>query len=316
MGEKFMKKEDVTYRVGVSVTGLRGEMLGRLEKVLFSESRHHVTGLVVRALESLHVVPLEKVKEINGSEIRIDMVGQDFHQLPIFDPTQYEEVPPWFYPAGHHIELGALVTIKSLDVREYGEEAALSRRAFMGRSIVMVAGAIGVTLLVPIGGYILAAATTPVSDHWIDLGVKLQDLPLDEPVQKPFRAISVSGWMRVPEERSVWLVRHSGPSDPWSVPEDQTKHLDTPFETSHSDPRLTVLSPVCPHLGCEPQWHPGQKLFICPCHHSIYQLNGNRIGGPAPRPMDQLPVKISPDGSISVIYEQFAIGISDKVRLA
>jgi menaquinol-cytochrome c reductase iron-sulfur subunit len=308
--------KDVTYRVGIAVSGGKGESLGRLEKILFSESRHLVTGLVVRSLESLHVVPLEKVREVSGSEIRTEMNEQEFHRLAVFDPTQYEEVPPWFFPQGHHIEIGALVTIKSLDVREQGEESALSRRAFMGRSIAIVAGAIGVTLLVPIGSYILAAATTPLLDHWVDLGVKIQDLPLDEPVQKPFQAISVSGWMRVPEQRSVWLVRHSGPSDKWSEPEDQAKRLDSAYETAHSDSRLTVLSPVCPHLGCEPQWHKNQKLFICPCHHSIYQINGNRIEGPAPRPMDQLPVKISQDGSISVIYEQFAIGIAAKVRLA
>jgi hypothetical protein len=32
--------------------------------------------------------------------------------------------------------------------------------------------------------------------------------------------------------------------------------------------------------------------------------------------MDQLPVRIASDGSISVIYEQFAIGIAAKKRLA
>ncbi|MCL4485998.1 MAG: ubiquinol-cytochrome c reductase iron-sulfur subunit [Nitrospirae bacterium] len=308
--------EEVTYRVGIPVLGLRGENFGRLEKVLFSESRHHVTGLVVRSLDSLHIVSLEKVTSVSGTEIRTRLTAQELHQSPAFDPTQYEEVPPWFFPPGHHIELGALVTIKPLDVRELGESEALSRRTFMGKSVALLATAIGVSLLVPIGGYIMAAATTPVTDNWRDLGVKLQDLPLDEPVQKPFRAVSVSGWMRVPEERSVWLIRHSGVSDIWSESEDEKLNLDSPLEKSHSDPRLTVLSPVCPHLGCEPQWHKGQKLFICPCHHSIYQLNGKRIGGPAPRPMDQLPVRIAPDGSISVIYEQFAIGIAAKVRLA
>ena len=308
--------EEVTYRVGIPVLGLRGENLGRLEKVLFTESRHQVTGLVARSLESLHIIPLEKVTSVSGTEIRTHLTPNDLHQSPIFDPTQYEEVPPWFFPPGPHIELGALVTIKPFDVREQGEEAAVTRRTFMGKSVALLASAIGISLLVPIGGYIMAAATTPVTDNWRDLGVKLQDLPLDEPVQKSFRAVSVSGWMRVPEERSVWLIRHSGASDPWSEPEDQKKNLDSPLEKSNSDPRLTVLSPVCPHLGCEPQWHKGQNLFICPCHHSIYQMNGNRIGGPAPRPMDQLPVRISPDGSIAVIYEQFAIGIAAKVRLA
>lgn len=308
--------KEVTYRVGIPVLGPRGETLGRLEKVLLTESRHLVTGLIVRALESLHILPLDRVTEVSASEIRTSVLHEEFHKFPVFDPTQYEEVPPWFFPPGHHIELGALVTIRPLDVREQGEEEAMTRRAFMGRSVAIVAAAIGVSLLVPIGGYIMAAATTPMKDSWQDLGVKLQDLPLDEPVGHSFRAVSVSGWMRVPEEKSVWLIRHSGPSDPASKPEDQVLGLDSPLEQKDSDPRLTVLSPICPHLGCEPQWHKGQKLFICPCHHSIYQINGKRIGGPAPRPMDTLPARIAEDGAISVIYEQFAIGIAAKKRLA
>ena len=308
--------KEVTYRVGIPVTGMRGESLGRLEKVLLMESRHQVTALVVRALDSMHIVPLERVSELTASDVRTNIAASEMQGFPVFDPTQYEEVPPWFFPPGHHIELGALVTIKPFDVREQGEEEAMTRRAFMGRSVAILAAAIGVSLLVPIGGYIMAAATTPVKDSWLDLGVRLQDLPVDEPVSHPFHAFSVSGWMRVSEERSVWLIRHSGASDPLSEPEDKILGLDSASELSNSDPRLTVLSPICPHLGCEPQWHKGQKLFICPCHHSIYQLNGKRVSGPAPRPMDQLPVRIAPDGSISVIYEQFAIGIAAKKRLA
>ena len=309
-------REEVTYRVGIPVMDLRGETLGRMEKVLFSASLHHVTGIVVRSLESLRIIDLDRVNSVTASEIRTSLTESDWHASPIFDPSQYEEVPPWFFPPGYRIEMGALMTIKPLDVRLGGEAGALSRRAFMGRSVGIVAAAIGLTLLVPIGGYIMAAATTPVTDTWRDLGVKLLDLPFDEPVQKAFRAIAVSGWMRVPEERSVWLIRHTGESDRWSRSADQTQSIDSPLERRNSDPRLTVLSPICPHLGCAPQWHNGQKVFICPCHHSVYELNGKRVSGPAPRPMDQLPVRIGPDGSISVIYEQFAIGIAAKVRLA
>lgn len=308
--------KDVTYRVGIPVSGAGGEPLGRLEKILFSESRRQVTGLVVRALDFQRSVPLSSVADCSGSEVRLSIGAPGFQSLPPFDPSDFEEVPPWAFPPGHHIELGALVTIKPLEIRAFGEAASLARRDFMGRSILMVATAIGVTLLVPIGGYILAAATATPTVHWTDLGVHVDDLPLDVPVRKVFRAISVSGWMRVPEERSVWLVRHSGPKDRWSAPEDATKGLDSPFETAHSTPVLTVLSPICPHLGCEPQWQGDQHLFVCPCHHSVYQINGNRISGPAPRPMDQLPVRIAPDGSISILYEQFAIGVAQKVRVS
>ena len=57
--------KEVTYRVGIPVIGVRGESLGRLEKVLLMESRHQVTALVVRSLDSLHILPLDRVTELS-----------------------------------------------------------------------------------------------------------------------------------------------------------------------------------------------------------------------------------------------------------
>ncbi len=307
--------EPVILRLGVPVLNQDGQQVGTLEKLVFSETERKITELVVRDLASLKRVLMTQVSAMSAHSIALSCRGT-LESFPVFDPSEFEEVPTWFFPPGYQIEIGSLVTLKPSDIRAMGEAAACSRREFMARSTAVVAGLIGISLFVPIGGYILAAAKSKVSDHWVPLSIPVSQLPVDSPVSHTFRAISVSGWMRVPVERTVWLIRHSSPQDPMSLPEDQKLGLDSKLEKQFSDPLLTVLSPICPHLGCSPQWNENQKLFICPCHHSIYELNGSRVSGPAPRPMDTLPVKIGKDGEISIMYEQFAIGIPEKVRLA
>lgn len=56
----------------------------------------------------------------------------------------------------------------------------------------------------------------------------------------------------------------------------------------------------CPHLGCTVPWISNEGEFICPCHGSIYEYNGSRVAGPAPRAMDAMPVTVGDNGSVTV----------------
>ncbi len=56
--------------------------------------------------------------------------------------------------------------------------------------------------------------------------------------------------------------------------------------------RLFALSPVCSHLGCLVNWHRKKGQFLCPCHGGKYDIQGNVIAGPPPRPLTRLPMKI------------------------
>jgi cytochrome b6-f complex iron-sulfur subunit len=49
----------------------------------------------------------------------------------------------------------------------------------------------------------------------------------------------------------------------------------------------------CPHLGCTVPWEPSENRFHCPCHGSIYEASGERVSGPAPRPLDMMAVSIT-----------------------
>ena len=40
-----------------------------------------------------------------------------------------------------------------------------------------------------------------------------------------------------------------------------------------------VLSPICTHLGCHVNWIDAEQQFHCPCHGSVYTVEGrNEIG--------------------------------------
>ncbi len=60
-----------------------------------------------------------------------------------------------------------------------------------------------------------------------------------------------------------------------------------------------ALSAVCTHLGCVVKWKKGRRQFFCPCHGARFDLDGEVMGGPAPRPLAKFEVDEIP-GSIVV----------------
>jgi cytochrome b6-f complex iron-sulfur subunit len=55
----------------------------------------------------------------------------------------------------------------------------------------------------------------------------------------------------------------------------------------------------CVHLGCTVPWNEEEGDFHCPCHGSVYNRFGERIAGPAPRPLDLMPMHV--DGSNVIV---------------
>lgn len=53
---------------------------------------------------------------------------------------------------------------------------------------------------------------------------------------------------------------------------------------------IVGLSAICTHQQCTVGPHDGELL--CPCHGSIYALDGSNVSGPAPRPLDPVPVHV------------------------
>lgn len=57
---------------------------------------------------------------------------------------------------------------------------------------------------------------------------------------------------------------------------------------------VIVYSAICTHLGCQVNWKNINETYLCPCHSSNFDPKAGCkvIGGPAPRPLPQLPIKI------------------------
>lgn len=57
-----------------------------------------------------------------------------------------------------------------------------------------------------------------------------------------------------------------------------------------SSGELKAFSAVCTHLDCIVQYRSDTKQIWCACHNGQYNLNGENIGGPPPRPLEEYPV--------------------------
>lgn len=66
-----------------------------------------------------------------------------------------------------------------------------------------------------------------------------------------------------------------------------------------ADGSFLALHRKCTHLGCSVPWNEDEQRFACPCHASAFDIHGDVINAPAPRPLDLFPVTIS-DGIVTV----------------
>jgi len=63
---------------------------------------------------------------------------------------------------------------------------------------------------------------------------------------------------------------------------------------------IYVLSTVCTHLGCTPNWLGNEKKFKCPCHGSGFYKTGINFEGPAPRPLERFKIGFTDEGEILI----------------
>jgi Rieske Fe-S protein len=56
-----------------------------------------------------------------------------------------------------------------------------------------------------------------------------------------------------------------------------------------------AFSAVCTHLECIVQYRDDTKQIWCACHNGQYSLNGQNIGGPPPRPLEEFKVNTRGD---------------------
>ena len=82
-------------------------------------------------------------------------------------------------------------------------------------------------------------------------------------------------------------------------------YVDPPgkYYLVHNQEGVMALYWKCVHLGCTVPWIESEEQFHCPCHGSLYDYNGVRTGGPEPRPLDLMDVRVELNGDVIVANE-------------
>lgn len=138
----------------------------------------------------------------------------------------------------------------------------------------------GAVLGVPFLGSLLSPPWRRESG-WQDVA-DVGALPVGEPERLSLELVERDAFRRSTAYHSVWAVRRA-------------------------TGEVAVFSPVCPHLGCHFSWNPGTRHFECPCHASVFSVEGEVLGGPAPRGLDPLPHRVE-DGRLLVRWRRFRLG--------
>ncbi|MBW2527537.1 MAG: Rieske (2Fe-2S) protein [Deltaproteobacteria bacterium] len=77
-----------------------------------------------------------------------------------------------------------------------------------------------------------------------------------------------------------------------------TRIDDGAFLVLHDAGGFYAMTAVCTHQGCTVEV--AQQDLPCPCHGSVFDLEGNVVTGPAVAPLDHLQLTIEADGSVLV----------------
>ena len=171
------------------------------------------------------------------------------------------------------------------------EVESVSRRSFLGVLLGFGAVVVGAALSVPLLRFALHPLLTKTTEiGWSDIGKIEEFASLTAPLKKLITVDQRDGWRKIVSEKAIYVL-------------------------PAKDGVLRVLSPICPHLGCSIPWIEAKQQFICPCHTAIFTLDGTRVSGPAPRPMDDLECKVE-GGILKVRYQYFRQLIPTKEVLA
>jgi menaquinol-cytochrome c reductase iron-sulfur subunit len=143
---------------------------------------------------------------------------------------------------------------------------AATRRRFYLTVIYGLWGLISAALSAPALVYLLLPPRVRQESEWVE-ATDITRLQLKTPIEVMFRKNRVDGWRVSSENQTSWVVKLS-------------------------DQQVVAFGPQCTHLGCAYHWEERSSAFLCPCHSSVFSVDGSVISGPAQRPLDRYDTKI------------------------
>jgi menaquinol-cytochrome c reductase iron-sulfur subunit len=167
------------------------------------------------------------------------------------------------------------------------EPSLQKRRSFLGALLALGSAFVGALLSVPLIRFAifpLIRRTTVLKSS--PVGSLSEFTSITEPAMRTIQIEQIDGWRKTVSEKIVYITK------------DQQN-------------QLSVLTSICPHLGCTVPWNKEKKQFICPCHGGTFSADGSRVSGPSQRGMDTLETSVQ-DGQLLVRFRYFRQLVSDK----
>ncbi|MFQ5690535.1 MAG: ubiquinol-cytochrome c reductase iron-sulfur subunit [Gemmatimonadota bacterium] len=140
------------------------------------------------------------------------------------------------------------------------------RRDFLARATLAMGGVFAAAISGLGGAYVVGSRGRGSKDRFTSVA-RVDELRSGEPVRIDYVDVVPDAWTTIRRRRSVWLVRER-------------------------DDRIVAFDPHCTHLGCPYDWNPSERLFRCPCHGGVFDIEGNVVAGPPPRPLDRLEQRV------------------------
>jgi cytochrome b6-f complex iron-sulfur subunit len=63
---------------------------------------------------------------------------------------------------------------------------------------------------------------------------------------------------------------------------------------------LYALIRNCTHMGCIPNYSENDGQYLCPCHGSVFTLEGDVVRGPAPEPLFRASLIVNSRGAVEI----------------
>jgi len=192
--------------------------------------------------------------------------------------------------------------------RESGTSEEQSRRRFLANATIAVGGVIGLVLTIPLVGSLVPESLLTGSGKgtWVPLSaadVKALENSTNNPVKIEFQWTFQDGYLESQDKQVVWGVKLTPEQAAGFTAKRPDLFANAGGKVDY--PAITmsfvVFSSICPHLGCHFSWEAEKKRFVCPCHGSEFGLEGAKLGGPAPRGLDPLPLR-SKDGKVEITW--------------
>lgn len=61
---------------------------------------------------------------------------------------------------------------------------------------------------------------------------------------------------------------------------------------NHPGKGIIAFTRVCTHLGCLVEYEKKSGRLLCPCHAGTFDLDGNVMSGPPPKPLPKLQFRV------------------------